>query len=107
MFWIIPMVRRWGIPWYAVGIGGTAVFMAIFFITRIPDNPITGRGDGMNTMSIMVEVFQAAFIVLAAGIVVALVLIGLLLLPMTMSDPMGGPLHVQREIFPQNSSVDQ
>jgi peptidoglycan biosynthesis protein MviN/MurJ (putative lipid II flippase) len=29
LFWIIPMIRRWGIPWYAIGIGGTIVFMAI------------------------------------------------------------------------------
>lgn len=29
VFWIIPMIRRWGTPWYAIGIGGTAVFMAL------------------------------------------------------------------------------
>jgi hypothetical protein len=29
VFWIIAMIRRWGIPWYAIGIGGTIVFMAI------------------------------------------------------------------------------
>ncbi|MEM2759169.1 MAG: hypothetical protein QW769_00805 [Nitrososphaerales archaeon] len=63
------MVRKWGILWYSIGIGGTAVFMAIFFITRVPGNPITGRGGGMNTMSIAVEVFQAAFIVLASAII--------------------------------------
>jgi hypothetical protein len=44
VFWIIPMIRRWGIPWYAIGIAGTMVFMALWIITRIPGNPITGRG---------------------------------------------------------------
>jgi protocatechuate 3,4-dioxygenase beta subunit len=31
-------------PWYAIGIGGTIAFMAIWIITRMPGNPITGRG---------------------------------------------------------------
>ena len=70
VFWIIPMVRRWGTPWYAIGIGGTAVFMALFLITRMPGNPITGRGGGTNPMSIAVEVFEATFIGLAAAIIV-------------------------------------
>ena len=38
------MVRRWGMPWYAIGIEGIIVFMAIWIITRMPGNPITGRG---------------------------------------------------------------
>ena len=122
VFWIIPMIRRWGRAWYGVGIAGTAVLMAIFFITRVPGNPITGRGGGANSMSIAVEVFQAIFIGLAvaiivyeskkkkidspptkstkgdkrkvailAGIVVAVILAGLFVLPMTMARPMGGP----------------
>jgi protocatechuate 3,4-dioxygenase beta subunit len=69
VFWIIPMIRRWGVPWYAIGIGGTAVLMALFLITRVPGNPITGRGGGANATSIAVEIFQAAFIGLAAVII--------------------------------------
>ena len=62
VFWIIPMIRRWGIPWYSIGIGGTAVLIALFLITRVPGNPITGRGGMSNATSIAVEIFQAAFI---------------------------------------------
>jgi hypothetical protein len=125
VFWIIPMIRRWGKVWYGVGIAGTAVFMALFFITRVPDNPITGRGGGMNTNSILVEIFQGLFIGLAiaiiiyesrrkvpeekaastassksrgkhipilAGVVIALIVFGLFVLPMAMPRPMmGGP----------------
>jgi hypothetical protein len=132
VFWIIPMIRRWGIPWYTIGIGGTIVFMAIWIITRMPGNPITGRsGPAGNPIAITIEVFQAAFIGLAAsiiiyehrkkkqqlqhdeekreaekstknsgkrhmpilaGIVIALILIGLFALPMLMPSPMGsGP----------------
>jgi hypothetical protein len=71
VFWIIPMVRRWGIPWYAIGIAGTIVFMALWIITRMPDNPITGRGGPAgNPIAITIEVFQAAFIGLTAAIII-------------------------------------
>jgi hypothetical protein len=71
VFWIIPMVRRWGLPWYAIGIAGTIVFMALWIITRMPDNPITGRaGPAGNPIAITIEVFQAAFIGLAAAIII-------------------------------------
>ena len=71
VFWIIPMVRRWGIPWYAIGIAGTIVFMALWIITRMPDNPITGRaGPAGNPIAITIEVFQAAFIGLTTAIII-------------------------------------
>lgn len=70
VFWLIPVIRKWGRGWYSIGIGGTAVLMALFFITRFPGNPITGRGGGTNPTSIAVEVFQAIFIALAAAIMV-------------------------------------
>jgi hypothetical protein len=71
VFWIIPMIRRWGIPWYAIGIGGTVVFMALWIITRMPGNPITGRaGPADNPIAITIEVFQAAFIGLSAAIII-------------------------------------
>ena len=70
IFWIIPMIRQWGKIWYGIGIAGTAVFMALFFITRVQGNPITGRGGGANPMSILVEIFQAIFI----GITVAIII---------------------------------
>lgn len=71
VFWIIPMVRRWGLPWYAIGIVGTIVFMALWIITRMQDNPITGRaGPAGNPIAITIEVFQAAFIGLAAAIII-------------------------------------
>ncbi|MEM2139634.1 hypothetical protein [Nitrososphaera sp.] len=71
VFWIIPMIRRWGAPWYAVGIGGTVVFIALWVITRMPDNPITGRaGPASNPTAILIEVCQAIFVGLAAAVLV-------------------------------------
>ena len=71
IFWIIPRIRRWGLPWFAIGIASTIVFMAIWIITRMPSNPITGRGGPAGILiGIAVEVFQAAFIGLAAAIII-------------------------------------
>lgn len=66
LFWALPMVRRWGAPWYVAGIGGTAVLIALYAITRVPGNPVTGMGMQVNEMGIAVEVLQAAFVGLAA-----------------------------------------
>jgi hypothetical protein len=44
LFWVVPMIRKWGLPWYLVGIGGTIVLIVLYAITRMPGNPITGRG---------------------------------------------------------------
>jgi glyoxylase-like metal-dependent hydrolase (beta-lactamase superfamily II) len=130
VFWIIPMLMRWGRVWYGIGIAGTVVFIALFFITRMPGNPITGRGAGTNPTSLTLEIFQIIFVGLATaiiiyesklagkvgsrpseqddikkrvpssrkkvailtGVVVALVLIGLFLLPTVVPRPMGGPM---------------
>jgi hypothetical protein len=69
LFWVIPMVRRWGKPWYLIGIGGTIVLIIIWAITRVP-NPITGgRALPINTMSIITELFEFAFIIITIIIV--------------------------------------
>ena len=70
LFWVVPTIRRWGLPWYYVGIGGTIVLIILFAITRIPGNPITGRGDPISPMALAIEVFQAAFIGLSVAIIV-------------------------------------
>lgn len=68
LFWVVPMIRRWGKLWYAAGIGGTAVLIAIWVITRMPENPITGRDLSVNEMGMAVEAAEAAFIGLSAAI---------------------------------------
>ena len=70
IFWVVPMIRQWGKVWYYVGIAGTLVFIIMWIITRIPDNPITGRGGPIGETAIVVEVFQVAFIVLSIIILI-------------------------------------
>jgi peptidoglycan/LPS O-acetylase OafA/YrhL len=70
IFWALPMIRKWGRVWYGVGIAGTLILIAIWIITRMPGNPITGRGGMINEMGIAVEVMEWAFVGLTAGIIV-------------------------------------
>ena len=57
--------------WDLVGIVGTATFVVIWVITRIPDNPITGRGGRIGETAVIIEALQIAFIILL-GIIVRL-----------------------------------
>ncbi|HET7147856.1 MAG TPA: hypothetical protein VFI73_05085 [Candidatus Nitrosopolaris sp.] len=69
LFWVIPMVRRWGRPWYYFGLGGTIVLIGMWVITRVP-NPITnGRALSINSLSIVTELFEIAFIIITAIII--------------------------------------
>jgi hypothetical protein len=70
LFWVVPMIRRWGLSWYYIGIGGTIVLMILYVITRMSDNPITGRGGPISPMGLAIELLQAAFIALTAIIIV-------------------------------------
>jgi len=69
LFWVIPMIRRWGRPWYYIGLGGTIVLIIMWVITRVP-NPIThGRALSINSTSIVTELFEIAFIIIVAIII--------------------------------------
>jgi hypothetical protein len=70
IFWVLPMIKRWGRIWYAVGIVGTVILIGLWVITRIPDNPITGRGGPINERAIAVEVFQIAYVAITVLIMV-------------------------------------
>ena len=69
IFWVIPILRRWGRTWYYIGIAGTIVLIIMWAITRIPGNPITGRGGPISEMAIAIEVFQVAYIIITAIII--------------------------------------
>jgi len=52
LFWVVPMIKKWGRPWYFAGIGGTIILIILFAITRMPDNPITGRAGPISPMAL-------------------------------------------------------
>ena len=70
VFWVVPTIRQWGKIWYSIGIAGTAVFMLLWIITRIPENPITGRAGPISGEAIIIQIFQVAFIILSIIILI-------------------------------------
>jgi hypothetical protein len=70
LFWVVPMIKKWGRPWYIAGIIGTIILIVLFAITRMPDNPITGRGSPVSPMALAIEIMQAAFIGLSIAIII-------------------------------------
>ena len=69
IFWVLPMVKRWGKMWYYIGIAGTIILIIMWAITRMPGNPITGREGPISDMAIAIEVFQIAYVIITAIII--------------------------------------
>lgn len=50
--------------------GGTFILMALWLITRVPNNRILNRALPVNEIGIVIEVLQTAFIILCGLIIV-------------------------------------
>jgi hypothetical protein len=44
IFWILPVIKRWGRIWYYIRIAGNIGFIISYVIRRFPGNPVIGRG---------------------------------------------------------------
>src|SRR5919112_2341607 len=69
LFWVIPMIKRWGNIWYYIGIAGNIAFVLLYVITRFPGNPINGRGGDVDIVDLTCEFAQVAFIVITSIII--------------------------------------
>jgi uncharacterized membrane protein YuzA (DUF378 family) len=63
IFWILPTVKKWIMPWYYVGIGGT-IFLIVLWIIYIP-----GSGYPVDLMSATIVTLQIAFVILSIIII--------------------------------------
>lgn len=62
IFWVIPMIMRWGYKWYLTGLIGTIGLSVLLLITRIP-NGITGLPlEDRNPMALLTELSQFVYI---------------------------------------------
>src|SRR5919205_1590957 len=68
LFWILPMIKRWGRVWYYVGIAGNIAFIILYVITRFPGNPVNGRGGDVDVVDMTCEIAQVAYIAITAVI---------------------------------------
>ena len=63
VFWVIPVLKRWNNFWYYVGIGGTAILIALFVIA------VPGRGLQVSELEVTIEIIQIVFIICSIIIV--------------------------------------
>jgi uncharacterized membrane protein YuzA (DUF378 family) len=63
LFWVIPTIKRWIIPWYYIGIGGTIILIILYFIA------VPGSGHPINALDIAIETFQIVFVILCTIII--------------------------------------
>ena len=68
IFWILPMLKRWGTLWYYIGIVGNLGLIILYVITLLPGNPVTGRGGNVDITATICESGQVAYIVITATI---------------------------------------
>src|ERR671926_1326002 len=68
LFWVIPMIKRWGRIWYYIGIAGNIAFIILYVITRLPGNPVNGRGGDIDAIDMICELAQVAYIAITAVI---------------------------------------
>ena len=69
IFWVLPTIKNWGRIWFYIGIAGTLVLIIMWAMTRMPDNPITGRGAPINNIGIATEIFQIIYIATSVVII--------------------------------------
>ena len=70
LFWVIPMIKRWGRIWYYIGIAGNIAFIILYVITRLPGNPVNGRGGDIDVVDMTCEIAQVVYIAVTAVILV-------------------------------------
>ena len=72
LFWVLPMVRRWGRIWNIIGLAGTAVLVGLtgYVVIESVRNPQL-TPPGVLEMAIAIEIFQIAFVILTAIILFA------------------------------------
>jgi hypothetical protein len=68
LFWVIPMIKRWGRIWYYIGIAGNIAFIILYVVTRFPGNPVNGRGGDVDIVDMTCELAQVAYIAITAVI---------------------------------------
>jgi hypothetical protein len=63
LFWVIPTIKRWILPWYYIGIGGTIILIILYFIA------VPGSGYPINPLDVAIETFQIVFVILSTMII--------------------------------------
>jgi uncharacterized membrane protein YuzA (DUF378 family) len=63
LFWVIPTIKRWIIPWFYIGIGGTIILIILYFIA------VPGSGYPISPLHVAIETFQMVFVIVCTIII--------------------------------------
>ena len=71
IFWVVPMIKKWGRTWYVIGIAGTLVMVGLtgYVIVNIVENPQSAP-PGISEMAVAIEVLQVSYVIMT-GIIIA------------------------------------
>lgn len=71
IFWVVPMVKKWGRTWYVIGIAGTLVMVGLtgYVIVNIVENPQSAP-PGVSEIAVAIEVLQVSYVIMT-GIIIA------------------------------------
>jgi hypothetical protein len=71
LFWVLPMVKRWGRIWYIIGIAGTAVLVGLtgYVVNDTVRNPQLAP-PGIIELAVAIEIFQITYVIITATIII-------------------------------------
>jgi hypothetical protein len=71
LFWVLPMVKRWGRIWNIIGLAGTALLVGLtgYVIIESVRNPQL-TPPGVLELAIAIEIFQISYVIITAIIIV-------------------------------------
>ena len=71
LFWVLPMVKRWGRIWNIIGFAGTAVLVGLtgYVVIESVGNP-QSTPPGVTELAVAIEIFQISYVIITAIIIV-------------------------------------
>lgn len=72
LFWVLPMIKRWGRIWNIIGFAGTAVLVGLtgYVVIESVKNPQL-TPPGVTELAIAIEIFQISYVIITAIIIFA------------------------------------
>ena len=72
LFWVLPLVKRWGRIWNIIGLVNQAVLVGLtgYVVIESIGNP-QSTPPGVTELAIAIEIFQISFVIITAIIIVA------------------------------------
>jgi hypothetical protein len=70
VFWVLPMLKKWGRIWYIIGTAGTTILVGLtgYAIVNIFSDPQSAP-PRVAEMAVAIEIFQVSYVIITAIII--------------------------------------